>query len=357
MNAALGRADPDSKEISFGFYPEAVSSSTENTVLNRFIKVTDFMHGQNRLALLGLSLTALVATTCLAQPPQKTVQEQLGYPPAARLLIIHADDLGMDHSVNRATFEALEKGWITSASILVPCPWFPEVARWAKDHPNADLGIHQALNSEWTGFRWGPVSPKDHVPSLLDPDGYLPLDTPEVTKNANPQEVEEELRSQVDRARTAGIHLTHFDSHMAALFESPQLFAVYQKMGRTYALPILQARAGSHAPPAGTPATDGVLVDRVLEMNPGIEANGWVSWYEKELSALGPGVYQLIVHLAYDDDEMRGATWDHPDWGAAWRQHDFDMVKSAEFQKFIRDQKFVLIGWKDLAKFKPSSSK
>src|SRR5271154_3111862 len=107
--------------------------------------------------------------------PEKTVQERLGYPASARLLVIHADDLGMNHSVNRAIFEALEKGWVTSASILVPCPWFPEVAKWAKEHPNADVGIHQALNSEWTSFRWGPGSSKDKVPSLMDPDGYLPL--------------------------------------------------------------------------------------------------------------------------------------------------------------------------------------
>src|SRR5271154_3647697 len=106
---------------------------------------------------------------------EKTVQERLGYPDTARILVIHADDLGMNHSVNRAIFEALEKGWITSASILVPCPWFPEVAKWAKEHPNADVGIHQALNSEWTSFRWGPGSSKDKVPSLMDPDGYLPL--------------------------------------------------------------------------------------------------------------------------------------------------------------------------------------
>ena len=312
---------------------------------------------QNRLALLLLSLTVLIAATCCAQPPQKTVQERLGYPAAARLLIIHADDLGMDHSVNRATFEALEKGWISSASIMVPCPWFPEVATWAREHPHADLGIHQVLNSEWTGFRWGPVSPKDHVPSLLDPDGYLPLDTPEVAKNAKPQEVEEELRAQVDRARTVGIHLSHLDSHMGALFETPQLFAVYQKIGQSYSLPILEARAGSHAFQGVTSPSDEVLVDKVLEINPGIEAKDWVSWYEKELSALSPGVYQLIVHLAYDDEEMRGATWNHPDWGAAWRQHDLDMVKSAEFQNFLKDQKFVLIGWKDLAKAGPNSAK
>lgn len=308
------------------------------------------MTQQNRLAPLLLNFTVLIAVTCTAQSAPKNAQERLGYPATARLLIIHADDLGMDHSVNRATFEALEKGWITSASILVPCPWFPEVAKWAREHPNADLGIHQALNSEWTGFRWGPVASKDHVPSLLDPDGYLPLDTPEVAKNAKPAEVEEELRAQIDRARAVGIHLTHLDSHMGALFETPQLFAVYKKMGQTYALPVLEARAGSHAPQKVTPAPDEVLVDKVLEMNPGIEAKDWVSWYEKELSALGPGVYQLIVHLAYDDDEMRGATWDHPDWGAAWRQQDFDMIRSADFQKFLKDQKFVLLGWKALAK-------
>src|SRR5271154_5184009 len=105
----------------------------------------------------------------------ESVQHRLGYPDTARILVIHADDLGMNPSVNRAIFEALEKGWITSASILVPCPWFPEVAKWAKEHPNADVGIHQALNSEWTSFRWGPGSSKDKVPSLMDPDGYLPL--------------------------------------------------------------------------------------------------------------------------------------------------------------------------------------
>src|ERR1700678_1929760 len=83
---------------------------------------------------------------------EKTVQERLGYPASARLLVVHADDLGMNHSVNRAIFEALEKGWVTSASILVPCPWFAEVVRWARDHPAADVGIHQDLNSEWTSF-------------------------------------------------------------------------------------------------------------------------------------------------------------------------------------------------------------
>jgi hypothetical protein len=93
-----------------------------------------------------------------------------------------------------------------------------------------------------------------------------------------------------------------------------------------------------------------ILVDRVLEIGPGVDPKEWTAWYEKQLTPLGPGVYQVILHLAYDDDEMRGATSDHPDWGAAWRQHDLDMVKSAEFEKFLKDQGFVLVGWKDLEK-------
>ena len=173
------------------------------------------------VAFLGVSL----ARTGAAQSGA-TVQERLGYPANARLLVIHADDLGMSHSVNRATFEALEKGWITSSSILVPCPWFPEVARFAASHPDADLGIHLAVNSEWTGFRWGPVSPVDAVASLLDRNGYLPLEETELVAKAKPDEVERELRAQIDRARSAGIRLSHLDSHMATLFRSPELLKV-----------------------------------------------------------------------------------------------------------------------------------
>lgn len=285
----------------------------------------------------------------------KTVQERMGYPASARLLVIHADDLGMNHSVNRAIFEALEKRWVTSASILVPCPWFPEVLTWAKEHPNADVGIHQALNSEWTTFRWGPVSAKDKVPSLLDSDGYLPLETPAVIQKAKLSEVETELRAQIDRVQSAGIHVTHLDTHMGALFGSADMYKLYQKMGYTYGLPILEARAGTHAPERASPPPEEVLVEKVIEIEPGIDAHDWDSWYRRQLEPLGPGVYQVIVHLAYDDEEMRGATFDHPDWGAAWRQHDLDMVRSPEFRQFLKEQGFVLVGWKELVKALPAN--
>ena len=295
----------------------------------------------------------LLAISVAAQNP-RTVQERLGYPATARLLVIHADDLGMNHSVNRAIFEALDKGWVTSASILVPCPWFPEVVRYARTHPDADLGIHQALNSEWNDFRWGPVSSKDKVPGLLDAQGYLPLDSPEVVKNAKVSEVETELRAQIDRAQSMGIHLTHLDSHMGTLFATPDFFKVYLHIGYTYSLPVLlESVTPRQLPPGFEVPSNEILVDSVLQMGPGVSAKDWLDWYKKILAPLKPGVYQLIVHLAYDDEEMRGATWDHADWGAAWRQHDLDMVKSPEFRQFLKDQGFVLVTWKELANALP----
>lgn len=299
---------------------------------------------------------ALLLATGAKEVPNKTVQERLGHPPGARLLVIHADDLGMAHSVNRATLEALENAWVTSASILVPCPWFPEVARWAKAHPEADLGIHLALNSEWTGFRWGPLSPAESVQSLLDEQGYLPLVETTVAERAKPAEVERELRAQIERARAAGVRLSHLDSHMGALFQSAALLDVYRRMGAAYGLPVLLervgVRGGERSSSATAPAGE-ALVDQVVSIGPGVPAAGWFEAYKKILGPLPPGVYQLIVHLAHDDEEMRGVTWDHPDWGAAWRQSDYDLVRSQEFRAFLREQAFVLVGWRDLARAGP----
>jgi hypothetical protein len=275
-----------------------------------------------------------------------TVAERLGHPADARLLVIHADDFGMSHSVNRATIEALEQGWITSASILVPCPWFPEVVRWARTHPEADLGIHVALNSEWTTYRWGPVSPQPPGSSLLDDDGYLPLVEEQVVKRAKMQDVEAEARAQIDTALAAGIRITHLDTHMGTIIRTPELTKTYLSLGDRYKLPMLLEEppgASVSAPPGA------LLVDRVLGVMPGVSREGWLDAYRELLAPLAPGVYQLIVHLAYDDEEMRGATADHPDWGAAWRQNDLDLVRNPDFRRFLKDQGFALVSWRQLA--------
>ncbi len=298
-----------------------------------------------RQATFGIVLWLLACGPARGEGEAPTLQERLGHPRDARLLIIHADDVGMAHSVNRASLEALEQGWITSASVLVPCPWLPEVARFAQAHPDADLGIHLALNSEWSGYRWGPVSPKDAVASLLDPDGYFPLVETTVAQQARLPEVERELRTQIEWARSLGIRISHLDTHMGALLGSPGLTEIYRRLGREYAVPVMLERQ------LGQPLAAGeVWLDRVVAINSASPKEEWQAAYERLLAPLGPGVYELIVHLAYDDEEMRGATWDHPDYGAAWRQSDFDMVRSASFRDFLRAQRFVLVTWRDLSR-------
>src|SRR2546426_6127685 len=181
-----------------------------------------------RPILLWSSVVSLVVVSAL--PAQtKTIAERLGYPPNAKLLILHADDLGAAHSVDAASFDAFDKGVISSASIMVPTPWIAEVAAYARAHPNADLGLHLTITSEWETYRWGSVESKDKVASLLDSSGTFPSEVQPVTKNAKVVEVERELRAQVERALALGIRPTHLDSHMGALFSTPELMATYVK--------------------------------------------------------------------------------------------------------------------------------
>ena len=301
------------------------------------------------LLLLGIAIQARPwqQTRAASTQAPKTVAERLGYPSNARLLILHADDFGMLHSVNKATIEALTNKWISSASVLVPCPWFPEAARNAREHPEWDLGVHLALNSEWTPVRWRPVAFGSTGSSLTDKDGYLPLLTEQVLPQAQPADITREMHAQIDAALSSGIKITHLDSHMRTVAAAAP--AEYLKLGREYGVPVMIDR--SPVPISAKP--DPVLLDRILGLQASVPANQWLAAYENILRPLPPGAYQLIVHLAYADDEMRSATFDHPDWGAQWRQNDFDMVKSPEFQKFLKDQGFILISWRELAKALP----
>src|SRR6476646_3494207 len=142
----------------------------------------------------------------------QSLVERLGYPAGTKLIIIHADDLGETHAVNAAATQALEGGAVNSASMMVPCPWFPEIADFAKSHPDADLGLHLTLTSERVYYRWGPVAPADKVPSLVDQNGYFHHEWKE-GEHIDAKEVEIELRAQIERALAMGVRPTHLDSH------------------------------------------------------------------------------------------------------------------------------------------------
>lgn len=300
------------------------------------------MHRRNLALAILLITLPLIAQT-------KTIAERLGYPADSKLLILHADDLAVAHSEDAASFDALDKQAVTSASIMVPCPWLTEVADYAKAHPDADLGLHLTLTSEWKTYRWGPVESKDKVPSLLDPSGYLWPDTPQSVGALKADEAEREIRAQIERAVAMGIHPTHLDSHMGTLFSRPDLFAVYVKVAREYKLPFLAFLAPDTPKELSSVlSSKDVLLNSVVIADPSVPPSDWNAFYANAIKNLKPGVTEIIVHLGYDNAELQAVTVGHTDYGAAWRQRDYDVVTNPEFKKLLEENHVILIHWKDL---------
>jgi predicted glycoside hydrolase/deacetylase ChbG (UPF0249 family) len=296
-------------------------------------------------------LSSSVSLMSVAQTQSKTIAERLGYPAGSKLLILHADDLAVAHSVDAASFDALDKGAVSSASIMVPCPWLTEVATYAKAHPDADLGLHLTLSSEWATYRWGSVASGDTVPSLFDPSGYLWSNVPDAVSHLKPVEVEREIRAQIERALMMGIHPTHLDSHMGVLFARPDLFSVFTKVAREYKLPFLALRSPALGKELMSVLSDQDIVpDAIVMADPQVGAPNWQAFYANTIKNLKPGVTEIIVHLGHDDAELQAIAVDHPDYGAAWRQRDYDLVTSPEFKSVLEQNHVILIKWKDLKK-------
>lgn len=272
-----------------------------------------------------------------------------------RYLIIHADDAGMSHSANRGTIDSMENGIVSSASIMVPCPWFPEFADYARRNPDRDWGVHLTLNCEWKFYRWGPVAPREQVPSLIDPDGYLWSNTRQVAQHAKADEVAIELRAQIDRAIQFGVPLTHLDTHMGALATRPDLIEVYVRTGIEYDLPVLFMRTIDPQQAAAYPALarkaeqmvrlldeKGLpVLDHLVQFYSGEGHSQRRAQYLEALRTLPPGVSQLIVHCGYDDAELQAITT-----SAARRDSDRRVFTDAEVIAEVERLGIQVITWK-----------
>ena len=174
----------------------------------------------------------------LAKADGATLAERLGYKATDKLLIINGDDTGMCHAANVATIDSLERGLMTSATIMVPCPWFTEIARYAKANPEKDFGIHLCHTSEWQVYRWGPVASRDKVPGLVDSQGYLWPSVPEVYIHGKPEQALIEGRAQIQKALDAGVDVSHLDSHMGTLQLEPRYLQVYLQLALELDVPL-----------------------------------------------------------------------------------------------------------------------
>jgi len=285
-----------------------------------------------------------------------TLAERLGYAPQDRVVIWHADDIGMCHGANAAFIEQAPFGLTTCGAVMVPCPWFAEIAAYCRAHPELDMGVHITLNAEWRTYRWGPISTRDPASGLLDAQGYLPRSVEELHRRLDPDAAIAEMRAQVERALAAGIDVTHIDTHMGAVFH-PALLPAYLQLGLEFAVPVMLPRpsralllewgvseaaasAGlaqiAELEAGGFPVLDAIASGPATREDP-------APAFKKALDALPPGVTHFLYHPNKPSAEIKAIT---PNW--EYRQADYRAGLSEELRDHVAASGIRLIGYRRL---------
>jgi predicted glycoside hydrolase/deacetylase ChbG (UPF0249 family) len=279
---------------------------------------------------------------------EKSTAERLGYAADARVLILNADDFGMCHDQNEGVIRGLKEGLFTSSTILVTCPWFEEAAEFARNNPNADLGVHLTLTAEWDRYKWGPVLGPRAVPSLVDERGYLWQTVAQVYEHARLDQAEAELREQIEKAFAAGIDATHLDSHMGTLQLRADYHEIYARLATEYRLPIRLAsrrrlgREGMGAILDQLDAAGVVTPDHLVFYGPPSVAETETYWTNL-LRTLKPGVTEILCHPAIARDELRTCARD-----AMQREADFRYFTSDQTRQLIKDEGVEMVGFREL---------
>jgi len=280
-----------------------------------------------------------------------------GFDRRDKLLIIHADDVGMCHSENIATFLGFQNGMVSSCSLMMPCPWVLEAVEFFKSNPGYDHGVHSTLTSEWSFYRWGPVSSKREVLTLLDRQEYFYRDAKDAAK-AFRKDVEIELRAQVKRAFDLGLQPSHLDTHMGTVFFRPDLLETYLRTALDNGLlPVLTKpvkEALEQSKEIRTEFSEDILrkilepnmpiVDSLVDSTLGSDLQERIEWFRSMLKNIKPGtITQMIVHLGLPDEEIKAIMPSHIE-----RYLDYQLVTSKEALRLVEELGFTLIGWRNL---------
>jgi predicted glycoside hydrolase/deacetylase ChbG (UPF0249 family) len=261
-----------------------------------------------------------------------------------RLVIIHADDIGMCHASLQAFKELWAFGTISSGAVMVPCPWFPAVAQMCRENPGMDMGVHATLNSEFDSYRWGPVSTREAGSGLLDESGYFHQWHQAVYEKARPEAVEREVNAQIERALAAGIDVSHVDSHMGTIM-NPRFIQTYIQIAANRRLPIALPSGGGEVGEAITAqlASAGIPLLSGIASMPLEHDEGHIAVAKTLLSEAPVGITHFILHPCVDTPELRAMC---PDWRA--RVANFNAFMSNELKRFIEQQDIRLIGYRQI---------
>jgi chitin disaccharide deacetylase len=302
-----------------------------------------------------LLLILLGATSpALAQGQTKTWAERLGWPAGKRVVIFHADDIGMCYEANQAAQQALTAGNYRSAAAMVPCPWFNEMAAWSVAHPDVDVGLHLALTSEWRFYRWGPVAPRDQVKGLIDPMGYLFRDVASVARSASPAEVEAEIRAQLARARQLGMKPSHLDTHMGTVYARPDYTQAYLRVAQEAQIPAMAIemtpRTLDKFRKQGYPITDDSLkilaaypLPKLDDFHSVTEGKTYEDKREKlfeQVRLFTPGLNEIIFHPSVETEGLKKIT-------NSWQQRVWEdrLFADPAVQRFIKDNDIIVTNW------------
>jgi chitin disaccharide deacetylase len=304
-----------------------------------------------------LAVAAGIGWTTMAVTGAANFAERLGWTGTDVVVILHVDDAGMSHSSNVGAIESVERGVATSWSVMMPCAWVSELGQYLKGHSEVDSGLHLTLTSEWVRYRWGPVAGRAQVPGLVDDEGCLWRSVPQVVLNATADEVEIEIRAQIERAERMGLPITHLDSHMGTLYARPDFFERYAKVGIEKQIPILlPSGKGTY-----TRVEDGDLA-RLLEVwvpriwNAGLpviddlhtSSGDWKRGEKVDrliglLGSLKPGITEILFHSARPTDEFPLITG-----SSESRLGDLEALTDPRVRTFIEQRGIILTTWKEL---------
>ena len=277
------------------------------------------------------------------------LSKNLGFSSDEKLLIIHADDLGLSDSVNDTSMESLLKNTATSASVIMNAEKVQEIADFSKKYPKIDLGVHLTVTSEWKFHKWGGVLSNNDISSLLNSKNNFYWNKRKFTKNSKIKELHDELQAQVDLAISMGINVSHIDSHEGALFFDPDVFKTYLKIAENNnLLAFVPVQASVHFDESFPKPKHAIIIDQFFMAEAGIKHEDMEGYYLDILDNLEPGLSEIIVHFGLDDDKMKEITVDKIDYGSKWREMDYKIFNSEKFINSIKKNNIKLINYKDL---------